>query len=87
MSFQIYAGNLSYKMTEDSLRELFEKYGEVVSVKIIRDRETSWSKGFGFVEMANKDESEEAIQQLNGSEVDCRNIKVNVARPRKERDF
>lgn len=82
MSTQIYVGNLAYKMTEDSLRELFERYGEVISAKIIKDRDTGWSKGFGFVEMVNTDEAEEAIQQLNGIEVTGRNIKVNKARPR-----
>lgn len=82
MSTQIYVGNLAYKMTEDSLKELFERYGEVISVKIIKDRDTGWSKGFGFVEMVNTDEAEEAIQQLNGIEVTGRNIKVNKARPR-----
>jgi len=82
MSEQIYVGNLSYTMTEGSLRELFEQYGEVVSVKIIQDRMSGRSKGFGFVEMANKEEAETAIQRINGTEVDGRNIKVNFAKPR-----
>ncbi|MEA2005985.1 MAG: RNA-binding protein [Acidobacteriota bacterium] len=82
MSEQIYVGNLSYNMTEGSLRELFEQYGEVVSVKIIQDRMSGRSKGFGFVEMANKEEAETAIQRINGTEVDGRNIKVNFAKPR-----
>ncbi|MBE0460367.1 MAG: RNA-binding protein [Candidatus Aminicenantes bacterium] len=82
MSEQIYVGNLSYSMTEGSLRELFEQYGEVVSVKIIQDRMSGRSKGFGFVEMANKEEAETAIQRINGTEVDGRNIKVNFAKPR-----
>jgi RNA recognition motif-containing protein len=82
MSVQIYAGNLAYKMTEDSLKELFEKYGEVTSVKIIMDRLTGRSKGFGFVEMADEEEAEEAIQKLNGAETEGRVIKVNMAKPR-----
>jgi len=84
MSVQIYAGNLSYRMTEDSLRELFEQHGEVTSVKIIRDRETGRAKGFGFVEMSDKEKAENAIKKLGGAEVEGRNIKVNFARPRRE---
>lgn len=84
MSVQIYAGNLSYKMTEDSLKELFEQHGEVTSVKIIRDRETGRAKGFGFVEMSDKEKAENAIKKLDGAEVEGRNIKVNFARPRRE---
>jgi RNA recognition motif-containing protein len=84
MSVQIYVGNLNYRMTEDALRELFEQYGEVVSVKIVKDRFSGRSKGFGFVEMASKDEGETAIQKLNDSEVEGRNIRVNFARPRND---
>lgn len=84
MSVQIYAGNLSYRMTEDSLKELFEQHGEVTSVKIIRDRETGRAKGFGFVEMSDKEEAENAIKKLDGAEVEGRNIKVNFAKPRRE---
>jgi RNA recognition motif-containing protein len=84
MTVQIYVGNLSYSMTEDSLQKMFEKHGEVVSAKIIMDKYSGRSKGFGFVEMANKDEGEKAIQELNESEVEGRNIRVNFARPREE---
>jgi RNA recognition motif-containing protein len=84
MSFQIYVGNLAYKMTEDSLKELFEQHGEVASVKIIKDRFSGRSKGFGFVEMADKQAAENAIQKLNGAEVDGRNLRVNEAKPRRE---
>jgi RNA recognition motif-containing protein len=84
MTVQIYVGNLSYRMTEDSLQKLFEKHGEVVSAKIIMDKYSGRSKGFGFVEMASKDEGEKAIQELNESEVEGRNIRVNFARPREE---
>jgi len=84
MTVQIYVGNLNYRMTEDALRELFEQHGEVVSVKIVKDRFSGRSKGFGFVEMASKDEGETAIQKLNDSEVEGRNIRVNFARPRND---
>jgi RNA recognition motif-containing protein len=84
MTVQIYVGNLNYRMTEDSLQKMFEKYGEVVSAKIIMDKYSGRSKGFGFVEMANKDDGEKAIQELNESEVEGRNIRVNFARPRQE---
>ena len=83
MSKQIYAGNLSYQMSDDALRSLFQQHGEVDSVKIIRYPDSGKSKGFGFVEMANDDEADSAIQKLNGSDVDGRNIRVNVARPKK----
>jgi RNA recognition motif-containing protein len=84
MTVQIYVGNLNYRMTEEALQELFAKYGEVVSAKIVKDRYSGRSKGFGFVEMENKDDGEKAVQELNESEVDGRNIRVNFARPRRE---
>ncbi len=84
MPVQIYVGNLTYNMTEDSLRELFAPFGEVLSAKIIKDRLTDRSRGFGFVEMENKDEAESAIQKIDGNEVEGRNMKVNLARPRRE---
>ncbi len=80
----IYVGNLSYSIKEDGLRELFEEYGEVSSAKIITDRETGRSKGFGFVEMTNEEEANAAIENLNGKDVEGRNINVSKARPRKE---
>ncbi|MCB2204543.1 RNA-binding protein [bacterium] len=80
----LYVGNLSYQMTDDDLRAAFEAYGEVSSAKIIRDRETGRSKGFGFVEMPTDSEAEEAIKQLDNAEVSGRNLKVNQARPRTE---
>ena len=83
MSKQIYAGNLSYQMSDDTLRELFQQHGEVASVKIIRYPDSGKSKGFGFIEMANDDEADTAIQKLNGTEVQGRSIRVNVARPKK----
>jgi RNA recognition motif-containing protein len=80
----LYVGNLTYQMTDDDLRTAFEAYGEVSSAKIISDRETGRSKGFGFVEMPNDAEGEEAIRSLDNAELGGRNIKVNQARPRTE---
>ncbi|HDD59736.1 MAG: RNA-binding protein [Thermoplasmata archaeon] len=78
----IYVGNLSYDMTEDDLRKVFEEFGKVESVKIIMDRYSGRSKGFGFVEMPDEDEAKKAIGELNGKSVMGREIKVNEARPR-----
>ncbi|MFC1670180.1 RNA recognition motif domain-containing protein [Spirochaetota bacterium] len=87
MSTNIYVGNLPYSLSEDSLRQLFEEYGEVVSSKIISDRNTGRSKGFGFVEMSESSSGDEAIEKLNGTEVDGRNIRVNKARPKREDSY
>ncbi|MDH4199983.1 MAG: RNA-binding protein [Spirochaetia bacterium] len=76
---QIYVGNLDYGTTNESLKELFAPFGEVVSAKIIMDRDTNRSKGFGFVEMASKNEGIKAISKLDGQELNGRNIKVNEA--------
>jgi len=81
----IYVGNLSYGMSEDELREAFAAYGDVSSVKILSDRETGRSRGFGFVEMPNQSEGEAAITQLNGKELSGRTLRVNEARPRERR--
>ncbi len=81
----IYVGNLSYKMTDEDLGSLFNSYGTVSQSKIVIDRETGRSKGFGFVEMPNQSEGDEAIRQLDGKEVDGRNIKVNVAKPKEDK--
>lgn len=78
----IYVGNLNYKVDEEELRGIFEEYGEVETVKIIIDKATGRSKGFGFVEMKNDEEGEAAIQELNDTEVAGRNLKVNKARPK-----
>ncbi|MBN1200057.1 MAG: RNA-binding protein [Bacteroidales bacterium] len=78
----IYVGNLSYKISKEDLKQLFEEYGEVSSVSLISDKYTGQSKGFGFVVMENKDDAERAIQELNGREVDHREMKVNEARPK-----
>jgi len=81
----IFVGSLSYDVTENELKELFETCGEVTSAKIITDRDTGRSKGFGFVEMTNKADGQEAVDTLNGKDVSGRTIVVNEARPREER--
>lgn len=78
----IYVGNLPYSVVEEDLREIFEEYGEIASVKIISDKLTGRSKGFGFVEMDDDQEAQKAIEELNNAEVSGRNIKVNESRPR-----
>jgi RNA recognition motif-containing protein len=80
----IYVGNLHYEISEDQLKEIFEEYGEVTSSKIISDRETGRSKGFGFIEMANEEEANQAISELNDAELKGRNMRVNEARERTE---
>lgn len=85
MSIKLYVGGLSYKITEEQLKELFTEHGKVVSVKIITDRDTGYSKGFGFVEMAEMKDGQTAIKTLNGKDVDGRSITVNQARPQGER--
>jgi len=80
----LYIGNLDYGIKEENLRELFEEFGEVSSVKIITDKFSGRSKGFGFVEMASDEEAKEAIQSLNGKPVNDRNITVTEARPKTE---
>ncbi len=77
----IYVGNLAYKIKEDSLKAMFDEFGEVESAKIIMDRFTDRSKGFGFVEMPNNPEADQAIKALNGKSVEGKNIKVNPANP------
>ena len=77
----IYVGQLPYSVTEDDLKKLFSEFGELESVRIITDRETGRSKGFGFVEMPNNSDADRAIKALNGREVDGRSIKVNPADP------
>ncbi len=80
----IYVGNLNSKIQNDDLRSAFEEYGSVDSAKIIIDRETGDSKGFGFVEMPNETEALAAIENLNGAEWEDKDIIVNQARPRKQ---
>ena len=80
----IYVGNLSWNLKDQDLANLFTPYGEVASAKIVMDKFTQRSKGFGFVEMANDEQAQAAIAQLNGSEVDGRNLVVNESRPKEE---
>ena len=84
MAKKLYVGNLSYSTTEGALSELFGGFGEVASVNLITDRMSGRSKGFAFVEMTEYDAAQEAINQLNGKEVDGRSIKVAEARPKRE---
>ena len=80
----IYIGNLSYEVTEEDLRLALEQFGQVESATIIKDKHSGKSKGFGFVEMASKDEGQSAIDGLNGKELKGRALNVNEARPRTE---
>jgi RNA recognition motif-containing protein len=80
----IYVGNLSWNLKDQDLTDLFTPYGEVGSAKIVIDKFTQRSKGFGFVEMPNDEQAQAAIAQLNGSEVDGRNLVVNESRPKEE---
>jgi RNA recognition motif-containing protein len=81
----IYVGSLHFKMSEAELKEVFEEYGEVTSAKIIIDKYSGKSKGFGFVEMTNDAEAKKAIEELNGAEISGRNIIVNESIERPER--
>jgi cold-inducible RNA-binding protein len=87
MASKLYVGNLSYQTESEGLRTLFAQFGEVVSATILTDRDTGRSRGFGFVEMASEDAAAAAIQALNGSEFEGRNLKVNEARERTDRRF
>jgi cold-inducible RNA-binding protein len=81
----IYVGNLSYKASEEELRQAFAAYGQVSSVAIIKDAATGQSRGFAFVEMPSATEGQAAINGMNGKELNGRPLKVNEARPREER--
>ncbi|MFZ4401134.1 MAG: RNA recognition motif domain-containing protein [Bacteroidales bacterium] len=78
----IYVANLSYKIQDEDLKEIFEEYGAVNSAKVIIDHTTGKSRGFAFVEMANDAEGQEAIDQLNNAELDGKNLTVNKAKPK-----
>ena len=80
----IYVGNLANEVTEEDLKQAFDAFGKVDSVKIIKDKYTNRSKGFGFVEMASKAEGQSAIDGLNGKELKGKTLNVNEARPRNE---
>lgn len=85
MATSIYVGNLSYDTTEESLRTLFAEFGDIEAVRLITDRYTGRSKGFAFVEMVTDESAEQAIEALNGKEVDGRELKVDKAKPRSDR--
>ena len=85
MGRKLYVGNLPYSASQDSLQETFSQCGTVDSVNVITDRDTGQSKGFGFVEMSSDSEAQKAIQELNGKEIDGREIKVNEAKPKAPR--
>ena len=81
----IYVSNLSFNVQNEDLREVFAPYGEVTSARIVNDRETGKSRGFGFVEMSDETSSKTAIAELNDAELDGRNMKVTEARPKEDR--
>ena len=80
-----YVGNLAYGVTDGQLEALFQEFGTVTSVNLIKDKFSGESKGFGFIEMERQAEAEEAIKKLNGRPLDGRNLTVNIARPRNDR--
>ena len=82
---RLYVGNLSFHTTDDQLQQLFASYGQIDSVKVVTDRDTGQSRGFGFVEVADDAQAQKAIDELNGREIDGRKLTVNEARPREER--
>ena len=85
MAYKLYVGNLSFSTSSEELRELFAQAGSVESATVVEDRDTGRSRGFGFVEMASKEEGEKAIEQFNGTEMNGRSLTVNEARPREDR--
>ncbi len=85
MATKLYVGNLSYNTTEGDLKELFEQVGTVASCNLVLDKFTDKSRGFAFVEMGSQDEANKAIAELDGKDVDGRNLRVNEARPREDR--
>jgi len=82
---RLYVGNLSYSSTEDDIREAFSQHGEVSSIHMVTDRDTGQPRGFGFVEMVDGDQAEQAIAALNGADLGGRALVVNEARPRPEK--
>ena len=81
----LFIGSLAYATTDDSLRALFEQIGPVASARVITDRDSGRSKGFGFVEFENEDDNQKAVDQLDGKELDGRTISVGMARPKEDR--
>ena len=87
IALRLYVGSLSYQTTEQELADLFGQVGQVVSATVITDRDSGRSKGFGFVEMSNDDEARKAIDQLNGTVLDSRQIIVNEAREKRDNSY
>jgi cold-inducible RNA-binding protein len=85
MAMKLYVGNLSFQTSSEDLQQLFSQAGTVESASVVEDRDTGRSRGFGFVEMATKEEGEKAIEQFNGTDLAGRNLTVNEARPREDR--
>jgi cold-inducible RNA-binding protein len=85
MSSKLYVGNLSFQTSSEDLQKLFAQVGTVESATIVEDRDTGRSRGFGFVEMATKEEGQKAIEEFNGKDFNGRNLTVNEARPREDR--
>ena len=85
MNKKLYVGGLSYSVTDEQLRQIFAGQGTVESAKVITDRDTNRSRGFGFVEMSTQEEAEKAIQALNGTQHEGRSLTVNISKPREDR--
>jgi cold-inducible RNA-binding protein len=85
MAMKLYVGNLSFQTSSEDLQQLFAQAGTVESATVVEDRDTGRSRGFGFVEMASKEDGEKAIEQFNGTDLNGRNLSVNEARPREDR--
>jgi RNA recognition motif-containing protein len=85
MAMKLYVGNLSFQTSSEDLQQLFSQAGTVESASVVEDRDTGRSRGFGFVEMASKEDGEKAIEQFNGTDLGGRNLTVNEARPREDR--
>jgi cold-inducible RNA-binding protein len=86
MSMKLYVGNLAFQTSSDDLQQLFAQAGTVESASVVEDRETGRSRGFGFVEMASKEEGQKAIEQFNGQDLGGRALNVNEAKPRENRN-
>lgn len=85
MSMKLYVGNLSFSTSSEDLQQLFAQAGTVETATVVEDRDTGRSRGFGFVEMASKEDGQKAIEQFNGTDLNGRNLTVNEARPREDR--
>ncbi len=85
MNKKLYVGGLAYSVTDSQLQQLFASHGKVESAKVITDRDTDRSRGFGFVEMSTQDEANKAIAALNGTQLDGRSLTVNMSKPREDR--